>query len=252
MLDTVNTKAAHYTDGCWRTGTGNNVIVILGSCRIFGYVNYLNRWNTNHSINEFTICVINVVNFAFDQRDNHVNSDEFTVQFETNPVLLDMVKRCRIFIHEHTQNFGCFNTDRDREKNIFQLGMNPEMEIAVPNFHDKFILENDYRSCGMEPPPDYIEKGEDAVVQFTRKCQLTSFPEFGDIFRDTWRSIRYFWTPNHISAQFSLSVFGLMNERFLRLPLTDVFWEGANTEDLFKTPCTQVTERDRQGYQIKW
>jgi hypothetical protein len=250
MLDTVNTKPSHYTDGCFRTGTGENVVVILGSCRIFPYVNYFNRWNEGR--NEFTIVVINIVNFAFDQHDNHVNSDHFTVQFETNPVLLGMLKRCRIFIHEHAENFGMFNTCDKARKNIYQFGLNPEMDIAVPNFHDRFVLENDWRSCGMEPPEDYLEKGESAIHQFTNQTILTSFPEFGDLFKDTWRDIRYFWTPNHVSSHFSILVFTLMNERFLRMPLTEEFWNGARQEDLFKTPCTEVTQRDRDGYRITW
>ena len=251
MLDTVNTKPPHYTDGCFRTGTGENVVVILGSCRIFPYVNYMNRWNEGR--NEFTIVVINIVNFAFDQHDNHVNSDQFTVQFETNPVLLDMVKRCRIFIHEHAENFGCFNTvPSGIKKNIYQLGMKAEIDIAIPNFHDRFVLENDWRSCGMEPPENYIEKGEQAIHEFTNKTILTSFPEFGHVFRETWRDIRYFWTPNHVSSHFSILVFTLMNEKYLRMPLTFDFWNGARQEDLFKEPHTQVTQRDIDGYHLKW
>jgi len=252
MLDTVNTKPQHYTDGCFRTGTGENVVVILGSCRVFGYVNYLNRRNQMTTPQPFTIVVINIVNFAFDHHDNHVNSDQFTVQFETNPVLLDMLKRCRIFIHEHCENFGMFNTREHTKKNIYQFGMKPEMDIAVPNFHDRFVLENDWRSCGMEPPSDYIDKGEQALHEFQNKTILCSFPEFGDVFKNTWREIRYFWTPNHISSHFSILVFTLMNEKFLRMPLTFDFWNGARQEDLFKEPHTQVTQRDIEGYKLKW
>ncbi len=252
MLDTANTKAQHYTDGCFHTGTGEDVVMIIGSCRIFGYANYFDRWNRSWSPNPFTICVVNIVNFAMGPEGQSVNSDEFTVQFETNPVLLEMIKRCRILIHEHAENFGCFNTHRSCDKNIFKLGIDPEIEISVPNFHDVFLFENDYRNCGMQPPENYIEKGEDAVVNFTRKCQLTSFPEFGDIFRDTWRSIRYFWTPNHISSQFSTTIFGLMNEKFLKMPLTDEFWDGARSEDLFKEPHTEPTQRDIEGYGLRW
>ncbi len=63
MIDTVNTKAAHYVDGGYTVGSGDRVIVVLGSCRIFPFVNYLDRWNRSQSPEPFTIFAIYVVNF---------------------------------------------------------------------------------------------------------------------------------------------------------------------------------------------
>jgi hypothetical protein len=249
MFDTVNTQSTHYTDGCFRAGSGERVVVIHGSCRIMPYVNYLNRLNSD---NRFTLCVINIVNFAFDRHGNSVNTDAFTQQFEGNPVLLDMMKRCRWFIHEHAENFGCFNTSKAASKNLFQLGLQPELEVCIPNFNDRFILERDYASCGMPTPDDYIERGEEAVKKFCKVCELSSFPEMSDHFRDNWRATRFFWSPNHISSSFSMYLLKQMDERFLKLGLSDGFLLAASREDLFKEPHTEVTRRDVEGYGLSW
>lgn len=249
MFDTVNTQSAHYTDGCFRVGSGWHVIVVHGSCRIMPYVNYLNRLNAD---NRFTICVINIVNFAFDRHGKSVDPAVFTQQFEGNPVLLEMVKRCRWFIHEYAENFGCFNTSKASPKNLFQLGLQPELEVSIPNFNDRFILEHDYTSCELPTPDNYIEHGESEVKKFCEICEMSSFPEMSDHFRDNWRTTRFFWRPNHISSAFSMYLLRQMDSRFLKLGLSEEFIEAARQEDLFREPHTQVTQRDVDGYGLKW
>jgi hypothetical protein len=249
MFDTVNTKATHYTDGCFRTGSGEHVIILLGSCRIMPYVNYFARLNTD---DRFTICVIYVVNFTTDANDNPTDCEAQIDRLQYNPVFMDMVKRCKWFIHEHVENYGFLNTSKDLPKSMFRLGIQPEIDICIPNFNDVFVLENDWVDCGMPTPEDYVTKGEQAVDGFCDVCQKSSFPEMGDYFRESWRSIRFFWRPNHISAPFSMYIFRRMNSRFLHLKLTDEFIEAAKQEDLFKTPCTQPTQRDREAYRLQW
>lgn len=249
MIDTVNTKGAHYIDGGYRIGSGEKVIVLLGSCRIFPFVNYLNRWNSD---NKFTIFAIYVVNFTTDANENPVGAETHIDRMADNPVLSKMVTGCQWFIHEHTENYGYFNTSKTAEKNIYQLGMYPEHDIAIPNFNDHFILENDYRDCGIPLPEGYIKHGESEIEKFCKICSMSSFPEFEHLFRTSWRDFRYFWRPNHTSANFTIPIFTLMNEKFLRLPLTEEFWNGARTEDLFKEPHTQVTQRDIEGYGLQW
>ncbi len=249
MIDTVNTASAHYTDGCFRVGSGDHAVILHGSCRIMPYVNYFHRLNSG---NRFTICVINIVNFSFDQHGRPVNVDVFTQRFESNPVLLEMVKRCRWFIHEHAENYGCFNTSKDSPRNIYQLGLQPEIDVSIPNFNDRFILEQDYPACGMPTPDDYIERGELAVKQFCEICGMSSFPEMADYFRDNWRVRRLFWRPNHPSAEFTMRVLRQMDSKFLNLNLSDEFLAAADREDLFREPHTQVTQRDIDGYKLQW
>ncbi len=249
MIGTLDTKQQQLERGYYETGCGDNKILILGTCRAIPYLNYLNRWNNMD--NPMTIRFIDAFNWNWDRNENRVDCNAAIDAQEKSMSTRMMLEETDIFIHEHYQNYGMFNTSRDSDKNIFQFGLDPDIEVCIPNFHDVFVLENDFKAFG-HVEENYHQKGEEAVSNFVRKCQLTSFPEFGDIFKDTWRSIRYFWTPNHISSEFSIAIFGLMNANFLKMPLTDEFWEGAKSEDLFKEPHTEPTQRDIEGYGLRW
>ncbi len=249
MIDTCNTKASHYIDGGYRVGSGNDVIILLGSCRIMPFANYFNRLNTD---NRFTIFVIYVVNFTTDANDNPTDCEAAIERLKDNQVFREMVWRCKWFIHEHVENYDLLNTSKESPKSIFQLGLSPELNICIPNWNDHFILENDYKDCGVTLADDYIQRGEAEVEKFCKVCDMSSFPEFATIFRGCWRDIRYFYRPNHTSKFFTLDIFGLMNSKFLRLPLTEEFWNGARTEDLFKEPHTETTKRDIEGYGLQW
>ncbi len=251
MIGTIDTKQQQLERGFYEIGSGNKKILILGTCRSIPYLNYLHRWEQLWSPSQFTIRFIDAFNWNWDRNENRVDCEAAINAQEKSMSMRMMLEDTDVFLHEHYQNFGMFNTNPDSHKNIYQFGLNPDIDVCIPNFHDVFILENDFKAFG-HVDENYHEKGEQAVVDFVRKCQLTSFPEFGDIFKETWRDIRYFWTPNHISAHFSILIFTLMNEKFLRMPLAEEFWNGARSEDLFKTPCTQVTERDIQGYHLTW
>lgn len=251
MIGTIDTKQQQLERGYYEIGNGEKKMLILGTCRAIPYLNYLNRWNRMWSPSNFTIRFIDAFNWNWDRNEERVDCEAAINAQENSMGMRSMLEETDVFIHEHYQNYGMFNTDPSSHKNIYQFGLNPEIDVCIPNFHDVFILENDFKDFG-HVDENYHEKGEEAVVNFIRKCQLTSFPEFGDIFRDTWRNIRYFWTPNHVSAEFSTAIFGFMNAKFLKMPLTDEFWDGARSEDLFKTPCTEVTERDIEGYGLRW
>jgi hypothetical protein len=249
MIGTIDTKQQQLERGYYEFGNGNTKVLILGTCRSIPYLNYFHRWNEGR--NEFTVRFIDAFNWNWDRNENRVDCEAAINSQEKNEAMLSMLKETNIFIHEHYQNFGMFNTTDVAPKNIYQFGLKPDIDVCVPNWHDVFILENDFRAFG-ELPSNYIEKGEQAAHNFANKCILTSFPEFGNVFKETWRDIRYFWTPNHISNHFSVLVFTLMNEKFLRMPLTFDFWNGARQEDLFKEPHTQVTQGDIEGYKLKW
>ncbi len=249
MLDTVNTKAQHYTDGGYRVGSGDEVIILLGSCRIMPFANYLNRLNTD---NRFTIFVIYVVNFTVDANDNPTDCEAQIERLRDNQVFREMVYRCKWFIHEHVENYHLLNTSRESPMSIFRLGMAPVLNICIPNWNDHFILENDYLDCGVPLPDNYIQRGESEIEKFCRVCELSSFPEFAEIFRFRWRGIRYFWRPNHASAAFTLDIWALLNGKFLKLGVPNEAWEAMQKEDLFKDPHTEPTQRDIDGYGLRW
>lgn len=242
MISTIETKEAQLKNGFYQSGTGPQQILILGSCRTIPYLSYLMRYNEGK--NQFTIRRIDPCDWTVENVD--------LTTLEKDERILSVLKSADIFIHEHLESYGIFNTAALSEKHIYQFGMNPQTDISIPNFHDHFILEKDYESCGIKTPEDYVAKGEAEIEKFCNVCKRTSFPEMADHFRENWRTTRFFWRPNHTSNVFTLYIFRLMNDKFLHLDLTDEFWAGAATEDLFRDPHTEVTQRDREAYQIKW
>lgn len=253
MISTLEAKEAQLKNGYYQSGSGPEQILILGSCRTLPYLSYLMRWNEGK--NQFTIRRIDPCDWTVSNVD--------LVSLENNECILSAIKSTDIFIHEHLENYGMFNTDHltmhefiikkvRATKNIYQFGMNAKVDIGVPNFHDRFVLFNDYPDCGLTTPPDYVERGEAAIEQFCKLCSLTSFSEMGYHFLNNWRTTRFFWRPNHVAAAFTLYIFRLMNDKFLDLALTDEFWAGAATEDLFKDPHTAVTQQDRDVYKLTW
>lgn len=236
MIDTLECKSQQLAKGYFQSGAGPTEILILGSCRTVPYLNYL----VNANDGGLTIRRIDPCDWTFSGYD--------LTTLETDGRILEVLKSTKIFIHEHLINYGMFNTQPfSTEKNIYEFGMFPDLDITVPNFNDHMILEEDYRAYGAETPDDYIERGNAEILKFCGVCTMSSFPEFAQTFYDTWTSIRYFWRPNHVSSAFTKAIFQLMNAKFLHLPIGDV-----TDEDLFQDPHTNVTQRDREGYGITW
>lgn len=242
MITTAETKEAQLKNGYYQSGSGSEQIFLLGSCRTIPYLSYLMRYNEGK--NQFTIRRIDPCDWAVENVD--------VKSLEKDERILSAIKATKFFIHEHLGNYGMFNTSHEAEQNIYQFGMNPLMDISIPNWHDHFILEKDYESCGIPTPSDYIKCGKAEIEKFCEVCKLSSFPEFADHFLNNWQTTRFFYRPNHVGKEFTLYIFKLMNNKFLKLELSDDFWAGAATEDLYKEPCTQVSDRDREEYSITW
>jgi hypothetical protein len=213
---------------------------------------------------------VNVVNFYFDEAGNSVNGGDYTSRFEGDAVLLDLLKRVKWFIHEHTVNFGMFNTSRAEPKNIYQFGMAPEFDVSIPNFNDIFILfqelvnfdaeiraqaQSDYAAQGCLSDTTQAkvkEMGEKRIAHFLHLCSLTDVPEFGSVFESTWRNIRYFWSGNHVSNRFTGEVFNWMNRKYFNIELTTEFWNRVMGEDMYSSPCSPVTKFDIEAYGLMW
>lgn len=267
MIDTLNSKAAHYVHGCHTLGSGPEVVTILGSCRVVPYMNYFEQLN---SANRFTIHLIDVVHFYGDEFGKRVDAADFVTRFETNEFLIDAIKKTKWFIHEHTVNFGMFNTASTAEKNIYHFGMNPESDISIPNFNDIFILFQELvnldANVGQWARSDVASKGTISrefvesvkqgglfrIGEFLEICELTSLPEMADLFRLTWRTERYWWTGNHISNKFTIAVFRMMNEKFLHIQIPDKFWGWCDKYDAYCSPRSPITKWDVMAYGLNW
>lgn len=266
MIETSNSKSAQLRDGFFQSGSGPTTVLILGSCRTLHYINYLERWN-NGSANKLTVLRIDPFDWHWNQNDEIVDLESALSECERDERILSALRRTDIFIHEHYQYFGMFNTNKAAPKNIYQFGLNPHTDICFPNFHDRFILFNEQihfddeaRALAQADSGDLSvatkyfmrHKGMVALDKFYAICRLSSFPEMAEHFRDTWTRTRYFWTGNHVSRHFTLYLFRQMNDRFLHLPLDDAFWNDAEQVNLFATPCAAVTKFDVEAYGLDW
>lgn len=263
MIDTVNSAPEHWTKGVFTIGSGPDVILIAGACRVLPYVNYFNYLNQG---NRFTIHLMNVVNYSF-ANDVKQDAEQFVTRFENNTAFLNMLKSVKWYIHEHIANYGMMNNDRTRPKNIYQFGMAPEADISLPNFHNIFVLFQELINfdaalkamasqnggiLGYNAQRAIEATGESAIQKFIAHCWMSSLPEFAITFRNTWRMKRYFWTGNHVSNVFTMEVFRQMNDKIMQLSIPQSFWERVSKEDMFKIPATPVTQYDVESYGLKW
>lgn len=261
MIGTIAIKQEQLTKGYYSIGTGNELILIIGSCRSVPYLNYLNDWNQQNN-NRFSICFIDPFNWNWDINDSRVSDyHQELAQQEKNETLLSMLRSTTIFIHEYYANAGMFNCNKLAEKNIYQYGLNPTMDICIPNFNDIFILTRDIVSFDMEirkkSIADYnvigklsertlidIDKVRDCNLEkFYNICVKTDFPEFAEIFKNNYKRLRYFHTFNHVSKHFTLAIFQFINDRFLHL---DFSHQEISQLDLYDSHYTKLCEYDKQ------
>lgn len=267
MYNTINTKADHYGRGFFTVGSGPQKILLLGSCRVLPYLNYFDHLNGD---NQFTVHLVNVVNFNFDQEDKPQNTSISSDRLEQTADFLNMVGSIDVFLHEHTENYGVCNTSRKCEKNIYKLGMTPAFDVALPNFNNVHVLaqeqvnyDNEFRArvkadvekCGKVDDQwitVFRERGMARIEYFYLLCKLSGLPEFSELFKRDWTQRRYFWTGSHISNVFTMEVFKLINSKFLGLDLAESFWDYARGHDLYAEPHTPITYIDVMAYGLKW
>lgn len=236
MINTVDTKAEQLRNGCFEIGNGPEKILIIGSCRSVPYVEYLKQANSGR----FTIRYIDPFNWHWDCLENFIDFEAKINSLETDPRILEILSSTTIYIHEFYDSFGMFNSSRSNPKNIYQFGLNPQLDICIPNFNDVMILGKSK------------EEGEAALEKFYGICRQTSFPEMEEYFRLHWRTTRLFWTHNHVSRHFTLFIFRLLNEKFLHLKLSDDFWNGIVSLDLLGNTPGEVTQQDRFNHKLEW
>lgn len=255
MINTVNIKQQQLTTGYFKTGTGPDVVFIMGSCRVVNYVNYF------AAIPQFTVYSIDPFNFNWNINDDRVDYLGALKAQETNPELLTMLASVKIFIHEWYENAGMFNI-----KEIYNFGLKPEIDICIPNFNDLFILFKDIITFDSEmrklAAQDFnvlgklseqtiqaiLEVGRGNIDKFKKVCFLSDLPEMWDNFFSTWFRYRMFWSYNHVSKLFTLMVFNLINKKYFNNELT----VDENHPDMFANNFTSPTQYDVLNYGIKW
>lgn len=260
MYTTVSIKEQWQT--VFRCGNqdAKEVILILGSCRVVPYLNYLAHANSVCG-NRFKIYCIDPINYQVDAGGNHLDTAGLLKALETNERFLAILRSVTIFIHEGLSSFGILNTLRDQPVNIYQFGMAPAIDASIPNFHDVFILFNDFiaidphyrnRELTEDDQKEIVDAGNAHIDRFCGICQRSSFPEFAQWFRENYLKTRLFHSFNHVSAAFTLEIFRLMNEKFLKLELDGLFWNQIGQWDIYSNVSTAVTDLDRKWRAFQW
>jgi hypothetical protein len=259
MISTYLIKQQQLKNGYFTIGTGQELILVMGSCRVAPYVEYFYQWNIENG-NRFTICSIDPFNWNWDANDNRVDYMETLCKLETDERILNLLKSVDIFIHEYYANAGMFNCNKTAEKNIYQFGMTPKQDICIPNFNDYFILASDIISFDTEMRKIAIQDynvigklseqtqkeikdlGNKAIEKFYSICLKSDIPEMKDFFEANYKTKRLFWTYNHVSKDFTLAIFNFMNDKFLHLDLSKGF--DKDHLDMFANNYTFLSEYD--------
>lgn len=266
-INTISIAPVHYTRGFFTIGSGAESVLIIGSCRSVPYANYFHYLNAD---NRFTIHLIDVVKYYYDENGNPRPTEVSAQLFENSPEMLNMIKGVKWFIHEHCESFGMLNTSKSCPKNIFQFGMNPEIDMGIPNFNDIWIMFQELANLSPHHRRIFMDdiaqngkityktvdevraEGLEKMEKFLRHCEASSIPEFATRFRDRWRDHRYFWTGNHVSSLFTTEVFSMLNDRYLHLYTTPEFWSRILSEDAYRIPSTPVTPYDVEAFNLTW
>lgn len=255
MINTVNIKQAQLRTGYFKTGSGPDVVFIMGSCRVVNYVNYF------AAMPQFTVYTIDPFNLNWNINDDRVDYLGALKAQETNPELLAMLASVKIFIHEWYENAGMFNI-----ANIYNFGLKPEIDICIPNFNDLFILfkdiitfDSDMRRLAAQDfnvlgklseqtEMAILSVGMANIEKFKKVCLLSDLPEMWKVFFASWNRIRLFWSYNHVSKDFTLIIFDLINRVYFNCSLT----VDKNHADMFANNFTSPTEYDVKHYGITW
>jgi hypothetical protein len=265
MINTPQIKHEQLGKSYFSRGIGPEIILVMGSCRVVNFVNYLVDWNEANG-NRYTICSLDPFNWNWDMLNARVDYDAAILKCEDDAQLYKMFRQTSIFIHEWYHNAGMFNVNKDDNKNIYQFGMDPHTDICIPNWNDVFVLFNDIVSFDIDirkrAIQDYnvnnklspqlqqeiFQKGQKNLLKFYDICDKTSLPEFKTFFQNNMTRKRLFWTYNHSSKWFTLELMRLMDEKFLHIGIAP----NPNHEDMFANNYTRLSEYDVAHYNFRW
>lgn len=268
MISTLDVKKKLY-DGFFHVGdeSSKEVILMSGSCRGIPHLNFIHQWNELHG-RPFLIYYINPCDYHWDKNENEQDIQKALAEVAESPVLHDLLKRTKIFIHEHFERWGVFNTDENKDHNIYHLGLKPEKDICLPNWHCRFILFQDIvridekakataKACGgelsSEVKEDFKRRGVEAMDSWMEMCALTSFPWFADYFKDHRITKRFFFNGSHISNHFTIPVFENWSKELLGLQVSDDFIKGLYAVDMYNNyGVMPLTKYDVEAYGFQW
>ncbi len=269
MISTYAIKKQQLEKGFFTIGSGKEVMLIMGSCRVAPYVEYLYQWNLVND-NRYTIHSIDPFNHNWNENDERVDYMEALEKLETHGGLLGMLKSVDIFLHEHYKNAAMFNCDKTAEKNIYKYGIAPSIDVCIPSFNDHFIMFADILQFDHEmrkrATQDFNVIGRLSgstfqqleamslknLDKFFERCLKSDLPELAAVIKNQYKTTRYWHTYNHVSRFFTLTVFSMINEKYLHLDIKDKFWQWIANDDMFGNSYTPLTYDDVKCHEYNW
>lgn len=267
MINTVSIKQQQLTKGFFTTGSGSEVMLIMGSCRVAPYIQYMHDWNEANG-NRFTIHSLDGFNHNWNEKDERIDYSQKLKELESDSRLTDMFKSVDIFIHEFYKNAGLFNCDKGANGGIYDFGMAANHDICIPSWNDIFVLfldilafDTDMRKKAIQDinvtgklseqtQKEIRAKGVVGLDKFFSVCQQSDVPEMSAYFGRNFKQKRFWHSYNHVTKNFTLEVFKLINDKFLHLDLSKGFNE--DHVDMFANSFTKLTEYDVEAYGYDW
>ena len=178
-------------------------VVLIGSCRIVPFLNYLRVHNAVVSSSEALrlICLDPVEMWKGVGHEVSDGVNERMANFRFGKV--------DFLICEHVQYCGVMNTVRSSKQNIYNdLNCVPDMELRLPNWNDMHIFDAEtamhdrvgYPSLGRAERVSFIR--EQTIIhkaRFLSHCRGSTFPELEAWTEERWQTMRLGWTSSHPS-----------------------------------------------------
>lgn len=268
MISTLAIKQQQLKRGYFQTGTGDTVMLIMGSCRVAPLVWYFEKWN-EHNGNPYTICSIDAFSWNWDLQENRVDYEAELLKQEANYELLEMLARTKIFVHEWYANAGMFNCNKEAPKNIYQFNLKPEIDICVPSWNDHFVLfadilafNPDMRKKAMQDfnvnnklsyqtELELFKLSQDALDKFYEVCRKSHIPKMEHYFSNNFMEFRMWHTYNHISKHFSIWIFVEILKQMGHEVSVELYDE-ISAVDMFDNSQTPLTDYDLKWRNYKW
>lgn len=208
---------------------GKQTVVLIGSCRIVPFLNYLRVYNELNG-HPFQLLCFNPVEMW--QGPGHEVSEGVNKVMEGYKF-----GRVDYLLCEHVQRCGVINTFCMSQENIFDsLGCRPKVEIRLPNWNDMHIFDAEtamhdktgYATWYDEVKTAYIRnETQTHKERFLSHCRQSSFQELEAWVESHWLNTRLGWTSSHPSLSMiwtmferAAAVMGLrMSEEFVNHPI---------------------------------
>jgi hypothetical protein len=241
-----------------RVSENSKTVVIIGSCRVVPFLNYLRVYNAMSTAGDaMNLICLNPVEM-WKGVGSHVADG-------VNEMLKDFrLGRVDYLICEHVQYCGALNTVRSSPQNIYDnLGCEPAVEMRLPNWNQMHIFDLEtemwdtqrqgYSLLTKDERVLYLrEHTEQHKAKFLSHCSSSTYPDLADWVRLHWLDIRIGWSSNHPTKALLSQIFSRITQT-MGLDVSCGFLEHPIcNDDLYASTGFQLTDIDRLANQWRF